>query len=496
MNPSPGQGPATGGGRAGESRRWVRSAATQAVLSIALVVVLAGLMHHLAFRHFVRADLSGDPYFRLSDKTLSLLATLSNRVEAVVLFQPGEEMYDAFTLLKEYEHASPRVHVTRVDPDRDVARVKELARRYPVTEANVVIFDCEGRHRIVGANDLADFDRAITSNGLRRIRRSFRGEQAFSSAILEVARAGTPVVYFLAGHGEKTLDSFERGRGLAQVARLLRQENLEARPLLLGEDKGVPEDAAALVIAGPQRPIPQPELDLIGRYLDRNGRAVILLDSQTSSGLEPVLQHWGVRVGDDVVQDALRFPSGGLVFSRFGRHTITSRLHDLATVMFLPRSVESVAPAAGMAIPADRPRVVRLAMSSDRGWAETDLVTKPAKFDPSLDRAGPVCVAAAVERGPLPGMDVQIRPTRLVVFGDSNFIANGGLVSGNADLFLGALNWVLDREDLIAVAPQPVREVRLNLDTARLQALGWTAMGGIPALVALAGLAVWWRRRA
>jgi len=101
----------------------------------------------------------------------------------------------------------------------------------------------------------------------------------------------------------------------------------------------------------------------------------------------------------------------------------------------------------------------------------------------------------AVERGPLPGIDVQIRPTRLVVFGDSHFVANGGLVSGNADLFLGAVNWVLDREDLIAIAPKPLRETRLTMDRGRLRALGWTVIGGLPALVALAGALVWWRRR-
>lgn len=482
--------------RPAEGRRWVRTAAMQAVLSVALAAALVGMLHHLAFRHYARADLSGDPFFRLSDKTRSLLATLTNRVDVTVLFQPGEEMYDVLTLLREYAYACPRIHVARVDPDRDVTRVKELAQTYPVTEANVVIFDCEGRHRIVGADDLADFDRVITSNGLRRVRRAFRGEQAFSSALLEVAHARTPVVYFLAGHGERALDSFERGQGLAQLARLLRQENIEARPLLLGEDKGVPDDAAALVIAGPQRPIPQPELDLIARYLDRNGRAVILLDSRTSPGLETVLQRWDVRVGDDVVQDALRFPNGGLVFSRFGRHAITENLHDLATVLFLPRSIEPAAvPAVGGVVPADRPRVVRLMLTSERGWAETDLVSKPAKYDPALDRAGPVAVAVAVERGPLPGIDVQIRPTRLVVLGDSNFIANGGLVSGNGDLFLGALNWVLDREDLIAIAPKPLRETHLTMDRSRLRALGWTVIGGLPALVALAGVAVWWRRR-
>jgi hypothetical protein len=45
------------------------------------------------------------------------------------------------------------------------------------------------------------------------------------------------------------------------------------------------------------------------------------------------------------------------------------------------------------------------------------------KFDPGRDRPGPVG-SRRREKGPVPGFDVQIRPTRIVVFGDSDFVAN------------------------------------------------------------------------
>jgi ABC-type uncharacterized transport system involved in gliding motility auxiliary subunit len=140
--------------------------------------------------------------------------------------------------------------------------------------------------------------------------------------------------------------------------------------------------------------------------------------------------------------------------------------------------------------------VTRLATTSEQGWAETDPEQRPPKFDEGRDRPGPITVAAAVERGPAGGIDVHIRPTRLVVFGDSAFVANGAIVSGNGDLFLGALNWLLDRKDRIAIASRPIRDTRIDISQARLRQLGFAVVAGIPGLAAAAGLLVWFRRRA
>ena len=112
-----------------------------------------------------------------------------------------------------------------------------------------------------------------------------------------------------------------------------------------------------------------------------------------------------------------------------------------------------------------------------------------------MDIAGPVPVAVAVERGPVPGVHVQIRPTRLVVFGDSDFAANGGLMGANADFFLGAVNWLLDRGEPLALEPLPFEELRLVLNAVQLRDLFWLAAVAGPGLVTLAGLWVGWRRR-
>ena len=134
--------------------------------------------------------------------------------------------------------------------------------------------------------------------------------------------------------------------------------------------------------------------------------------------------------------------------------------------------------------------------SADSAWAETDRDQKPMRFDATRDRKGPVCVGVAAEKGTVADLDVEIKPTRLVVFGDSDFVSNFAALSGaNADLFLSSLNWVLERQQLLAISPKAPQESRLLMDDLQLRLLFWSIVVGLPGIVAIVGAAVWVRRR-
>lgn len=465
--------------------------------SLALAAVLVFLVNYLSFRHYRRADWSQARFYQLSEKTLRLLNSLTSTVVVIVFFQPDHELYEDVTLLlNEYRQASRRIHVEKVDPDRDLARTEELKQRYQVTEANVVVFDAGGRRKFVRANDLADYDYTPLQFGQMPARTTFKGEQVFSSALHSLTQTRPPKVYFLTGHGERDLTDRARGVGYSDVAELIQQDNIELNTLLLAETRQVPGDADALVVAGPRKRISDVERDLLHDYLDRNGRILFLLDALTPTGLEPLLAGWGVSLVEDVVVDATRTLTGrDLFLTEYGRHPITRGLGHLSAVLFWPRSVEPLEKE-GEAGADDRPVVVSLAACSESGWAETDHDQNPMRYDPERDRPGPVSVAVAVEKGPPPSIDVQIRPTRLVIIGDSDFVANGMMTGANSDLFMGALNWLLEREDLLAIAAKPLEQARLIMTDDQLRGLFWLLVGALPGSLALLGALVWWRRRA
>jgi ABC-type uncharacterized transport system involved in gliding motility auxiliary subunit len=427
-----------------------------------------------------------------------LLSALTNRLDVIVFFQPGNDLYeDVRNLLQEYECARPWMRVEWVDPDRDLARTKELMRKYQVDQANVIVFDAGGRGKYVNARELAEYDYSPVQFGQRPERVAFKGEQAFSSAIRSITEARRPIVYFLQGHGERDIDSFNRSAGFSSLAQEIKRDNMDVRKLILGEKQTIPKDCDALVIAGPDKRISEPELSLVRNYLDQKGRLLVMLDAMTRTGLESLMADWGIRLVDDVVVDATRTLSGRELFiTRYEPHPITSKLKNETSILYLPRSVEPAVKASEAGNAPDKPKVTPLAACSEAGWAESDLTQNPMKFDAEADRPGPVSVAVAAERGPVPGIDVQIQPTRVVVFGDSDFVSNAALTGGNADFFMSALNWLLERPELMAIAPKSVEQNRLDLTHVQLRTLHWIVIVILPLLVALIGALVWLRRRA
>lgn len=466
--------------------------------ALLLAGLLVGMVNYLSFRHYRRADLSRMQYFALSAKTLNLLGHLEQDVRVLAFLERTFPGYDEIErLLQEYTETSPRVVVEWIEPDRNLARAEELARSYGVERRNVLVIVQDQAVEHIPAVQLYKREIEPGPGGLKTRRSAFLGEQKISSAIQTVTRNQRPRVCILQGHGEHEPDNFDKYAGYSDITTAMEGDNLEVLTLRFGEELQVPDDCDVLLIPGPKRRLSQPEIDLLGRYLDQSGRVMILLDSYTDTGFEPLLEDWGLRLRDDVVVDSSRTLSGRELFvTEYPSHPINSRLKGLSSVLYLPRSVEpaldAVPDGAGEV---RRPQVRILATSSGAGWAETDPNQNPMQFNPARDYPGPVAVAAAVERGSVPGIDVELPPSRLVVFGDSDFVANGYVTGGNIDWFLSALNWLLEREESMGIAPRGVEDIRLALDRKALQRIVLVVVGVLPGAAALLALLVWITRR-
>ena len=88
-----------------------------------------------------------------------------------------------------------------------------------------------------------------------------------------------------------------------------------------------------------------------------------------------------------------------------------------------------------------------------------------------------------------------MKNVRLVVMGDSDFIANAKITTmGNATLFLNIVNWLTSREKLIAIGPKMPEQTRVRLNRAQLINTFYM-FGALPVMGLLLGMVVWWRRR-
>lgn len=467
------------------------------VAAVLLAVVLVLMVNFISLNNPVRMDWSGRQYYALSDKTINLLEELEQQVNVTVFFQEEHPLYHEIeNLMEEYQYHSRNIHVEWVDPARDRARTEQLANQYGLTEAQVVVFDLGGKSKVVRQADIANSQ--MVKGRKEPVISAFKGEQAFSSAIQGLMQGTPPVVYFLNGHGEKRVTEFDQISGYSKIGSQLFRDNLEVKELMLTADKKIPDDCAALVVAGPTKSMSAVESGMIEEYLGRSGRVMLLLDALKETGLEPMLRRWGVALRNDFVIDPENTLKGSDVYVRtYYEHPITLRMGDAGARFHLPRSVEPIVAASSDTPAEDRPTVEQLAMTSDKSWSETQVDDPSPKYDGNTaDLRGSMSLAVAVERGATQKLlDVQIRPSRMVVFGDSDFVSNGALTGGDQDLFMSALNWLLDREVLMAIAPKPIEEIKLNLTSRQLHGMFWINMVAIPSIAVAIGLLVWWRRR-
>ncbi|MFO1522625.1 MAG: GldG family protein [Kiritimatiellia bacterium] len=477
-------------------------------LALLLSGLLWGLANHLARRHHARTNISSSLFYQLSDRTRALLGGLTNEVQAVLVMSREHPLYtECESLLREYAATSGKVRAEFVDPDADTSRVRQLVETYnlPTEDKAFVLWAASPLNkRVVRVADLAAEEAGAPvmppgPDGAPAPKpQVFRGEAEYTSALLHVLNPVHPRVYFLQGHGERDLDDYEPNRGYAEIRKLLEQDNFDVRPLQMNLDTGVPADCAALVIAGPKFRLSQPEIDLLGAYLaSRNGRVLMLLDRLTETGLEPVLEDWGVKLGNDLVVDAVKTLDGTqLIINHYARHPVTQNLDGVMSMFNLPRSVESLQGRDDNRVkPEDRPRFTHLASCSKNGWAEKDLQSYPITFDPATDIRGPVNIAGAVEKG-ADSRTVSVSPTRLVVIGDSQFATNRPLSGGGMRLFVNAVRWLAEGpKSPVEIPGKPLREQRLEFERKDIQLLFFALVGALPGLVALLGGLVWLRRR-
>ena len=476
------------------------------LVQIVALLALVVMVNWLASRHYVRFDWTKAGYYKLAEKTKQVLTGLKDPVEVIVFLPPNDHrdyvekiLDDTRNLLKEFQfYGKEKLHVEYVDPQRDLARAQQLVKEYTLDSPDVVIFASRGHHKYVRLDEMVDLDTGNPEMSEGRVK-AFKGEGLFLSAIQTVTEEESPKVYFLTGHGERDPEDFDQREGYSELARYIKRDNIVVEKWNLLEKQALPTDAGAMVIAGPHQAFAPTELNALEQYLKDKGRLLIMLDPHTTTGLEAFLKKWGVQVDDDLAMRQAGVLLGtqmldvNAVAADYAAHPITVKLSDTNTEFPYTRSIRQVPQTEG-GMP-DQPRVTELVKAAPAYWGETDPDTEHATFNPATDISGPLPLAVAVETSKPHGVDVDIGVTRMVVIGTSRFVDNSTLGGGNLDFFMNSLNWLLQREQLMAVSPKVPDEFRLDMSPNQQRAVYALVIGGLPLLVAIIGIVVWVSRR-
>jgi ABC-type uncharacterized transport system involved in gliding motility auxiliary subunit len=475
------------------------------VVQIVLILFLAAMVNSLAFKHYQRWDFSRDQKYALSDKTKRFLDTLKGKMRVTVFFSPTTPITaDVQNLLTEYQYAGKgKIDVEQIDPERNLTRAKELFDKYKVvTDESLLVLDYDGRNKTVKASEMADVDQSGMAFGEGPRVAAFKGEQAITSAMIDLVEGKKKTLGYVTGHKEPALSAPTSPITLLKT--FIENENIKFQELNLLDQHAIPADVNAVMIIGPQYDFSDREMQLLRDFWDKQGRILVLVDPAANTPrLRAFLDELGVKVNDDRLMVFLRTGIQELALTRdvqarfLGDSPVTKRLADVRAIF--------VGGTASLTLDPNRGRAANIRLEpliqAEKGYfAETDYNSdNQAKLQADAQKAGdvPLTIAASAEKGGSADSRVQLNSSRLVAASNATFVQDSAIMQDQAalDFLSGAVNWLLSREQMIGIAPKIPKPLTFSLDPEALRRLRWILLVLMPLIPAAIGTVVWWQRR-
>jgi ABC-type uncharacterized transport system involved in gliding motility auxiliary subunit len=493
---------------------WARrstQAGTNALIATLSMLAILGFVNFLAARYSKPIDLTENQILTLAPQSQEVVRNLDQPVKAWV-FLPELDPTDQ-RLLENYRRENQQFSFEAIDPQAKPGFAREF-----------------------GAQSIGEV--YLEAGETRRLVQSVAGERLserrLTNALAQLSNTETQKVYFLQGHGERTLQAGQGG--LSQLTTRLNEERFTAEPLNLAENPKIPADAAAVVIAGAQRPLLASEITALEDYQKRKSGVMLLIDPQTDPKLDRLLQAWGVTVSNRLVTDPAGESSGlgaGVVIvNQYGDHPITQDFNGGISFYPLVRPLQ-VKPVEGV-------QSVPLLVTSDRTTAQRIDASGELQFDTATDPKGPFEIGAAFSRtvattaaaspnpspspSPSPSPNASPSPSpspaaspdaeqaedaeenenanppaeaRMVIIGSSSFATDGLFEQQlNGDVFLNSINWLSQQDDqVLSIRPREVTNRRIVMSLWQQTSAFLLAVILLPLLgFGTAGL-IWWKRR-
>lgn len=478
------------GAMVGRTARFGYSAVLYASLFSGLIVAI----NWIAKQNNHRFDLTKEGVYSLSAQSKSIAENLKKPLKLIAFKGQetvnDEQLKDLFDLYK-YANSS-KISAEIIDP-----RTKPfLVEKYEMKQGNVIY--------------LQYGEDADAKKGVSRINEA--SEQALTNAVIKLTRGESKKIYAVEGHGEPSLTDAGQ-QGLKALADAIKDENLSIEGIFLGEKAAIPDDASAVLLISPQKPLPQQEKDLLIKYAEQGGRLLLFTDPQRPGDVSEIASRFSISIANDVVVDLVQrlfgpVALGAQIVARdYGSSPVTRNLSPENVTVFTVASSVSMPKDAK---PGEGPQFSELVKSGKNSWAERDLnklfdpEQPSAEFSQDQDLKGPVTLAVSYENkiaSEVPKSDENKdqanfdKVSRVVAFGDSDFILNESLSSyANRDLILNAINWAVGEEGGLTIRARSIKASVAPL--TRDQLLGILSSSLIvPELLLLFGLYVWWRRK-
>jgi hypothetical protein len=319
-------------------------------------------------------------------------------------------------------------------------------------------------------------------------------DQTVQKNLLKIAR-GARVAYVYVGHGEaSSKEKDEPLRKLNLFKQLLESQNYKVKNFGVteGSADAVPDDAALVIVAAPEKPFMDEEIAALNAYVDRGGRLLVMVEPGQEL-LDGFLGSLGLKADGTALANAKFFvpqtrgvSDRVLLFSnRFGSHESVSTLSKNSTQMALIMPTVTALTEIGNG----KGKATVLVRTPENTWADTN-----GDRELNGDEKGDVHHVAYAVSGPEGAAAEQ--QFRAIVTGDVSIFSDPVLQvsSGNQQFVLDATRWLVGDEE---IAGSVESEEDVKIEHTRDEDVAWFygTIFGVPLLVLVGGLVFTTTRR-
>src|SRR5947209_18020881 len=177
-----------------------------------------------------------------------------------------------------YKYADKdKIDIENIDPERNLSRAKEMFDKYKVvSDESLLVIDYDGRNKTVKASEMDDIDQSGMALGEGPRVAAFKGEQAITSAMIDLVEGKKKTLGYVTGHKEPALS--EATSPITVLKTFIENENIKFQELNLLDLDAIPSDVNAVMIVGPQYDFSDREMKLLRDLWDKQRRVLLLLD--------------------------------------------------------------------------------------------------------------------------------------------------------------------------------------------------------------------------
>ena len=466
-----------------KSLKFGSYALTVTTVIIAIIVVFNALLGLDFVRDRLRFDITKDKKFSLSETSINLIKDLDKDVEVIILTEEknfkGNYVVDSIAdILKQYNiRSNGRIKTRFVDIIKDptfIERELDPEQVMGLKDDSIVV-KCGKKIKVISQNDLVEYDySSYTSNPS-----ALKIKRAFSSAIKSVTADVTPVVYFVTGHGERSVDS-----NFSDLKSTMVANNYDVQELAL--TGAIPDDAAAVIFLAPKTDLLANEMENLLAYMEKGGDAIFLMDVQETATPTPnfdaIFERYSLALNNDYVLEGDQrwyLNDFNIIIPQPNNNDVTTNLDPNSRFIYMPncRSV-SILQAEQQWI-----KTQPLFMTSSKSQS-TNLLTNELAL-------GPFLLGALSEFQ-------SSKTSKIALIGNSVFVSDTWMDTTNSNgirYILSILNWMQEKADSIIVPSKSLATEPINMSESTRFIAFIVLSFVLPLMIIGLGLFVWIRRK-